>query len=457
MGARWEDLVGPTPALPAERGRGLVWFGQRGMDAATLGAAGNVRAIVCCDWGDELREVSKTIPVVSVERESGRREVWASASLASIPAERMREAIAGAAAEGPAVVVPYRTTKACEAAVRRLPGRRVTLAGPASGVVDRLDDKRVQRRLFARWGLPIPRWALIRLEELRIDRRRVAGVPLPAIVQHPRSSLGKQTFLVSSAADVTNLRGRWDPAVEFVVSQFIAGPVVNTTAVVTPDAVHVAWPSVQMVGLPWCAPADCPFAYCGNDFSAAADLPEAVLDRLFALKRELGEALRGERYRGLFGADWIFDGDAWYLLEVNPRFQGSTLLLSILEAEAGLPTSVMEHVRAFAGQPPESERGRPPRPQPLKGAHVVLYQREAYAVRAGRPPGAPDPSAEPRTDGVRSWSPWTVVGAPMADTEVVPGAILGRLVSRERVLGSTLVLTLGAAEAVELAYRALRI
>ncbi|MCP4546726.1 MAG: hypothetical protein GY835_09715, partial [bacterium] len=98
VGARWEELLGTTPDSGTGPAPTLVWFGHRGLDAAVLGAVADVRGIVCCDWGEELREVSKALPVVSVEKETGRRAVWSSGSLASISSDRVREAIRVAAA-----------------------------------------------------------------------------------------------------------------------------------------------------------------------------------------------------------------------------------------------------------------------------------------------------------------------------------------------------------------------
>lgn len=438
----------PAPAL--------VWYGQRGLDAALLATVGSLRAIICCDWGEEMEEAFGTVATLSIERETRQRPLWSSSSLALIPAQRIRDVLAVAASDVEISLVPYRTTAACEAAVNALPRGRIRLVGPPSRVVDRLDDKRTQRRLFEDWGFPTPRWSLASWEDLRAGAsRRLSGVGYPAIVQAPRGSLGRGTFLLSSPDDGQSLRGPFREASSYLVSQFVEGPVVNTTAVIARDQVDLAWPSVQLTSLRGCAPPGYPFAYCGNDFGAVGDLPEAALEELFDLKSQLGRALRGEGFLGLFGADWIYDGTDWYLLEINPRFQGSTVLLAALEAERGISPLIADHLRAFLGGAAVPARRRPARPEALAGAHLLLYQGCSEAVTTGvsQPSGS---GPLQRSSAPGGAADWTLTGVPAPGTTVAAGAILGKIVADGRVLDSGLTsLTPKAAAAAEGAYRTL--
>ncbi len=433
----------------------LVWYGHRGLDAAVLAAVGSLRAIICCDWGEDMGAAFGTVATLSIERETRRRPIWSSSSLALIPTERIREILTAVASDAETFVVPYRTTAACEGVVNAFSRGRMRLVGPPSRVVDRLDDKRTQRQLFKRWGLPTPAWSLASWKDLQAGAPGgVSGVGYPAIVQVPRGSLGRGTFRMSLAEDGQRFEELFRHASQCLVSELVEGPVVNTTAVIAEDGVVLAWPSIQLTGLRACAPPGSPFAYCGNDFGAVCDLPEAALGKLFVLKRRLGEALRGEGFLGLFGADWVYDGQAWYLLEINPRFQGSTPTLAVLEEKAGMPPLVGAHFRALLGEAVVTARRCPERPEALVGGHLVLYQRCPEAVTAGVSRTSGDGSGKPPQVLGSDDSAWTLSGAPAPGTSVAAGAILGRILTTGRALDSGLTnLTPQAAAAATAAYQ----
>ena len=118
------------------------------------------------------------------------------------------------------------------------------------------------------------------------------------------------------------------------------GPSINVGAVTCRDRVCVGWPSVQILGASGCCDADWPYAYCGNDYAATEDLPITALLRLMEHVQHVGTALRAEGWLGAFGIDAILEGDDWYVLEINTRFQASTDTQSRLEREAETPPLV---------------------------------------------------------------------------------------------------------------------
>jgi predicted ATP-grasp superfamily ATP-dependent carboligase len=93
----------------------------------------------------------------------------------------------------------------------------------------------------------------------------------------------------------------------------------------------------QLIGASWLhAP---PFAYCGN-IGIGSVAPE-VFATLAAIGETLGEAAG---LHGLWGLDFILDGDRVWVLEINPRY---TAALEVLELAGGF-ASMSLHADCFA-------------------------------------------------------------------------------------------------------------
>jgi hypothetical protein len=77
-------------------------------------------------------------------------------------------------------------------------------------------------------------------------------------------------------------------------------------------------------------------------------------------------------YRGLFGVDMMtYEGRA-EPVDLNPRFQGSTLLLACVEQELNLPSTTQGHLSAFgAGKP--GLHGRPVAYSSVGDIWIQLY------------------------------------------------------------------------------------
>ena len=109
------------------------------------------------------------------------------------------------------------------------------------------------------------------------------------------------------------------------------------------------------------------FGYCGNRFGIANRLHRKILDQFEAYIRLTGQWLHRQGYVGVFGIDALFAEDELYLVEVNPRFQGSSYAVGLMDCENNLPDLYLSQLAAFLGLPA-------PNPRPL------------YEVAAGQRP-----------------------------------------------------------------------
>jgi len=111
--------------------------------------------------------------------------------------------------------------------------------------------------------------------------------------------------------------------------------------------VRVFLPSFQLIGINELTTR--PLGYCGNDFGAVKQLDRRIIDQVEDISIKVGTWLARKEYLGIFGADLLVVDGQVYLVEINPRFQGSTFLSSMLSeaAEDGDPYG--EHLAAFLG------------------------------------------------------------------------------------------------------------
>ncbi len=78
--------------------------------------------------------------------------------------------------------------------------------------------------------------------------------------------------------------------------------------------------------------------YRGADFIAYRDIPEKAVLEWKQLSLRLSRKIQALGYRGVLGIDAMLAGDQIYFLEINNRFQGSSIVLNRALSEKGLPS-----------------------------------------------------------------------------------------------------------------------
>ncbi|QNJ92564.1 ATP-grasp domain-containing protein [Mycolicibacterium fluoranthenivorans] len=245
----------------------------------------------------------------------------------------------------PSVLVPYRSSRFL-ASMFFSRSELCSYAGPFWGHVSAFEHKPWVESEIAKLGVRTIPWQYIADE----DQLRVLDIESHSgIVLRMSRSSGGQGFI--RTWDASQALDNWPRNDEAFISAapFINGLPVNIGAVVWHDGVTVHHPSVQLIGIPSCTDRD--FGYCGNDFGASRNISEKALVILESWTHKVGDWLRSYGYIGAFGIDYIVNGDRVYFAEVNPRFQGSTMMSSRISASKGEPCLVLEHVAAWLGVP----------------------------------------------------------------------------------------------------------
>ena len=165
----------------------------------------------------------------------------------------------------------------------------------------------------------------------------------------------------------------------------------NVNACVFGDGrVTVHGPSVQLIGVDGATSRR--FGYCGNDFGAVKQLETRHLDSLHDITLTAGAWLGRQGYIGAFGVDAMVYQDVVYLVEINSRFQGSSMMSVLLDRALGLADVFMCHLAAFLGldAPPTEGLATLAREQPA--CSQVVYHNCSASPALARSGANPAPA-----------------------------------------------------------------
>ena len=278
----------------------------------------------------------------------------------------------------------YRSFERLEDLARLLPQVRI-LANPVA-LKNKLDDKVLFRHM-----LPKLKVGRLKGESAPLERLEFGTLEnrygLPFVIQFPFGSAGDFTFLVKEAAELNTLK-KDNPTLTVNVIPFLDRPCLNINACILDDGrgpfILASPPSIQLIGLPEASSGG--LTFCGNDFSALDSIPMARRIETQELTKRIGLWMASQGYRGLFGLDLLVDETCVYPVEINPRFQNSTSLLTHLSTERGdIPLTACHTSEFLPGAPRPSPKERAEQSQkdfvPLEGAQIILHNLLSRPVR----------------------------------------------------------------------------
>lgn len=308
----------------------MWWVGQRASDAILVGPG--LEGFIGCEGsvpaGPEIG--------LSLDRSSNQRDPWDSSRLGEL-SSRLLASAAGLSsrAERGRDVIPYRPIREARDAFPA-----ATLHSNSVDLFEALDDNLAVAPELAREGLSLHRSVRVVPESPFGDLKRGLGSPL--VVKAPTSCAGGGCRLVADHAALELARSQLGEPLLGV--EFLTGPSFNFHGLLAADSTTILFPpSMQLVGHP--SLTDNRLGYCGNAFLGT---PVGLEARLMDLVTQLGAWLGRRGYRGIFGGDAIRTEAGWSLIDLNPRFQASTLLLSM---GTGTGEIAGAHCEAIAGRP----------------------------------------------------------------------------------------------------------
>ncbi len=182
----------------------------------------------------------------------------------------------------------------------------------------------------------------------------------------------------------------------------------------------------------------------GNDFSWSMTCSQTTTESVHVAAIALGRAIHRKGFRGVCGMDMIVSAGLATIVDLNPRFQGSSLPVSIELETRGWPPIGLMHERLVRGDSLDSmisksetvltwPRGRCPAPM-----HMVLSNTNPFPVVSRRPTcdvvvsagieGWPyEGNADQLYESSRGSSTFLAMDLPRRNIPVLPGAMIARV------------------------------
>ncbi len=438
-------------------GQAILWMTRWGFYCLGLDEFCPIQAVLCVDDSrtNDLIEQRTGIRVFAHDRKAGARapgrEDIMEAVLPSAQ-EKVEELLARASGSCWSVV----STNPCRSLEAFAAGHGMDYIGPPPDLCHWLNDKTNFLAALQENGLPrLPgRW--VRLAENHyLELASEMGNRF--VVQLARGISGSGTFFIGSEEDYAAAGTRCGDAPVWAAPD-VGDVSFNINAVATGEGTAAAWPSSQLAGLPeLCVRRG---QYCGNDYAATASLPRRAVEQVIEQTERIGNWLAGLGFRGLFGLDFVMSTVtcAVFAVDLNPRWQGSTVWLAQAQQQAGaLPLPAAELAwRKGLMSARELLECRDSFLQPVQAGHISLRNRtpQSMQVTAALEPGVYSFSGAAnyersglRLNNLRQPGEMLVIGAvPRPGTTMSPSAHMLRLGSREQVLDPSRNRLLPAAE-----------
>ena len=163
------------------------------------------------------------------------------------------------------------------------------------------------------------------------------------ILQFNRSHTGSGTMLIESEKQLEEIKQKF-PNREARTAKYIIGPLFTNNNIVTDNKILIGNINYQITGLkPF---TERKFATIGNDWGVVKNiLDENQIKQYKKIVLEIGEKLKKDNWKGLFGIDVVVDSAGkLYLLEINARQPASTVFESQLQSHVSRSTY---HITSF--------------------------------------------------------------------------------------------------------------
>lgn len=162
------------------------------------------------------------------------------------------------------------------------------------------------------------------------------------IVQSDIASGGFQTF-VASAENEDEVRKKLENSQKYLVSPYYENNIpINIHAIIYEDEILLSSGSIQMMEEDHAR-----LLYRGADYIEYRNIDKKVREQFEKDVISVCKMVQNDGYRGVIGVDSIIVGGVSYILEVNNRFQASTILLNKALRANDMPSIQELNLEAF--------------------------------------------------------------------------------------------------------------
>ena len=366
------------------------WLGQRGHDSVGIDSLVPLQFILSCDYGSDIEQLKKRSVILSIEKYKKKslyvRNKWSNQDL-----EKMFRGSFGkqvnkyfAAQKKKINLVCYRSLNILEDMARQNPEKIRILASPLR--LKNLFDNKIYLRNHILPSLSLKKipGETLPLKKLQY-RALVKKWGEKFVIQFAYGSSGDHTFIVKTKTECEEIKHSF-PSQDVNITRYIDSIPLNINACILsypirPDVV-VSSPSIQIVGASEAT--YYPTIYCGNDYRAIKRVDGIIIKEVYSITKRIGLFMASFGFRGVFGLDFLVYKGYPYVIEINPRLQNSTQLLTICQLNRGILPLVALHIMEFMNfQLPITKLRQLEQRliSPLEGAQIILYNRSGKKIR----------------------------------------------------------------------------
>lgn len=212
-------------------------------------------------------------------------------------------------------------------------------------IIDLLNNKLYSRLLFSNIIDILPFKTLTQNECVYRKIQTLFPDYKKFIIQKNISSGGKGTFLLNAQSEEF-IGHNLNNSEIYIVSPYLEYSYSVNSHICITDTNIILFPcSIQLSEVQ-----NYQILYKGADYSAVQwikdELKMEILNKLYAI----GNLIMKQGYRGILGVDLLIFKDKVFFVEVNPRFQGSSLALNKCLIDQSLPSLYELHLMAYRGE-----------------------------------------------------------------------------------------------------------
>ena len=149
------------------------------------------------------------------------------------------------------------------------------------------------------------------------------------VMQASKGFGGNKTFHIRNKSDLTAIKDIYNKR-SMRLTKYIPGRTLTINGCVTSIGTMVRPPFFQLTGIAELT--SNVMGACGNDFDISSLDTKLVCDVMKSTKR-IGDIISKKGFSGIFGVDYIVNGDTAYFVECNPRFVTSLTVFTQLETK----------------------------------------------------------------------------------------------------------------------------
>ena len=345
-----------------------AWFGHRGSDTVMLTALDPVSISGAFLYGSAQGTRASSPWSRCLEASTGRESV-SSDDLESRTLDLIRD---GFSTRRPSRVIPFRSTRRLE---RWASINGVLVESAQAALVTEVADRRFLTEYASKRGVKVPEAVQVSTRMGYADLRAEMGSEF--IVKGVSGVSGRDCYLVGGEADLAAVRAATGSR-ELYAWRIVEGRSYNYHFCVGNSWTTVFEPTMQRL-----APADRlrPYCFAGNTYKSTEGAP-AELSGADREIHALARVLRDVGFRGVAGADVVVSGHEHYIVDLNPRFQGSSLILDLNLAASSMPRLVDQHVMAVSGGELHREVTSPLGSPQAVGGQVFVFAKQDGASEA---------------------------------------------------------------------------